>query len=160
MFEEGKENEGDWEMIQIILPPNDDPLSVTPSAAGYSQHYGGEKRSWTGVLKEGNHPKVYVGKGGHASYFDTGYTFPDPHHGNGVVWYSSDFTLEMLYTQKWLKFKGNWGKGEINSDISEIILWDGPPGPVFRHSKPDAGNGFQTPLVYMWVDPIYWSDAI
>ncbi len=45
------------------LPKMKNLLSAIPISAGYSQHYGGEKRSWANVEKIGSHPKVYVAKG-------------------------------------------------------------------------------------------------
>jgi len=137
-------------MIQLVLP-NKDSL---PTYAAYSQHYDGERKSWSNVLKEGTHPKVYVSKGGHASYFESGesplpYLGPDEHYGNGVTWYSDDYIIELLSMQKWLIFRGIWG-----ADDGSV------QGPVFRHSKPDAGNLWLTPNAYMWVDPIYWSEVI
>ena len=64
---------------------------------------------------------------------------------------NEEYDIELLQNQKWLEFKGIWGVGGLAPS---------PNGPVFRHSKPDAGNLWQTPVAYMWVDPIYWSGII
>ncbi|MHB8860021.1 MAG: hypothetical protein ACYC6Z_11175 [Thermoleophilia bacterium] len=60
-------HEGDWEMIQVGL---DDHLK--PEDAVYSQHTGGEMRTWDQVNKSPDNPDrplVYVSSGGHANYF-------------------------------------------------------------------------------------------
>ncbi len=68
------DHEGDWEMIQIICDENEN-----PQKAGYSQHYDGETKSWTSTPKEDGHPKVYVAKGGHGSFYtENKNTITDP----------------------------------------------------------------------------------
>jgi hypothetical protein len=62
-------HEGDWEVVNVVLSEQEEPLSV-----GYSQHCLGERRSWedTPRLDEGTHPIVYVAIGSHANYFGAG----------------------------------------------------------------------------------------
>lgn len=56
-------------MIQIICDGDG-----TPQKVGYSWHYEMKKSDWDSgdLRKDGNHPKVYVEKGGHASNFKPG----------------------------------------------------------------------------------------
>ena len=149
------DHEGDWEMIQIICDENGN-----PQKAGYSQHYGGDKRSWSNVEKvDGNHPKVYVAEGGHASYFESGSTpinYPDynlegwdDHQGDGIVLNSSNYSIQYLTNENWLKFKGRWGE-----QVSVFHLAKSPEGPVFRHTK------HLKPVANMWVEPFYWYSVI
>ncbi len=139
-------HEGDWEMIQIELTPYGDPLFV-----GYSQHYGGEWAYWWDIERDGDRPVVYVSRGGHASYFESGskeyVVTRDHHHGDGIIIhprFEPDYNITMLETQDWLKFKGRWG-----ADSRSV------PGPVFRHSKPieKLPSG---PVAYIWIEPVYW----
>src|SRR5215204_4190397 len=46
----------------------------TPDLVAYRQHQDGERCSWAGTEKDvsGNHPKVYVARTTHASYFREG----------------------------------------------------------------------------------------
>jgi hypothetical protein len=62
-------HEGDWEVVNVILSDDEQPLFV-----GYSQHCLGERRSWdnTPRLEGGTHPIVHVAVGSHANYFESG----------------------------------------------------------------------------------------
>ena len=62
-------HEGDWEVINVVLSDEEQPLSV-----GYSQHCRGELRSWddTTRFEDGTHPIVHVAVGSHANYFEAG----------------------------------------------------------------------------------------
>ena len=61
-------HEGDWELVQIGL--DDD---GRPEVATYSQHEGGEARSWDKLKRhQGDHPIVYVAPLSHACYFEPG----------------------------------------------------------------------------------------
>jgi hypothetical protein len=127
------------------LPRSTNPISTSPIYVAYSQHYYGEKKSWSEVSKEGSHPKVYIEKGGHPSLFTGGSEY-------SIRWdYGCDYGLVLLQNQKWLKFRGVWG--------ATTGLTPSPPGPVFRHSQSTALNPL-TPVSYMWIDPIYWSDTV
>jgi hypothetical protein len=59
-------HEGDWEVVNVILDANEEPLE-----AAYSQHCSGQRRAWAGVeLRESTHPVAYVALGSHANYFE------------------------------------------------------------------------------------------
>jgi len=86
-------HEGDWEGMIVELNGNGDPLRV-----GTSIHLkiltfkGGETRNWVNVSKSGEHPIVYIGKGGHPTYMHKGrtpvafgITGTDKHDGTGII---------------------------------------------------------------------------
>ncbi|MFP4051095.1 MAG: hypothetical protein ACLFVB_05075, partial [Thermoplasmata archaeon] len=113
-------------MIQIICDEDGNPEKV-----GYSQHYGGDKRSWDSddVAKvDGTHPKVYVAKGGHASYYtENKKSLDDPRgdYGEEHTYRNEvNYKIQLLTNQNWLEFRGRWGEHG----------WPGPSpeGPVFR----------------------------
>jgi hypothetical protein len=61
-------HEGDWEVVNVVLSEDREPLYV-----GYSQHCLGERRSWeTAPRWRGHHPIVYVARGSHANYPEQG----------------------------------------------------------------------------------------
>jgi len=61
-------HEGDWELVNVVLSADEEPLSV-----GYSQHCLGQTRSWATTPRiDGTHPIVHVATGSHANYFTAG----------------------------------------------------------------------------------------
>ena len=61
-------HEGDWEVVNIVLSADEQPLFV-----GYSQHCLGQRRGWTGTPTfDETHPVVHVALGSHANYFSAG----------------------------------------------------------------------------------------
>ena len=64
-------HEGDWEMVQIRLDPQNKPNVLT-----YSQHLEGARTSWANVQRaptlHGPVPVVYAARGSHACYFRPG----------------------------------------------------------------------------------------
>jgi len=122
-------HEGDWESIAIILGNDFQPLKV-----GYSAHAGrcpleawtevggGYQLDWDWVEKLGDHPVVYVGNGGHASYFYRGSTrifcktrewfgFAEHHNGDGIWILPEGVSREEAHVPA--------GKPD-----SEILRWD------------------------------------
>ena len=138
-------HEGDWEMIQVNLRPGG-----LPNTFGYSQHFTGRARHWWNVSHDGFHPIVYVGKGSHAAYFDSGYhglvadtcglTGGDATSGGIELTVGAGYTLVLLANQTWLPFAGRWGNVTGNPG------GDGPPGPWYRT------NGCS---IRLW-DPLPW----
>jgi hypothetical protein len=66
----GQSHEGDWELVNVVLDQNEQPLE-----AAYSQHCTGERMPWADVEKSpaaSTHPVVYVALGSHANYFAPG----------------------------------------------------------------------------------------
>lgn len=147
-FNSGELNhhEGDWEMIQILFS-NDQPTQVM-----FSQHYSGQKATWSQVDKDGDHVKDYVARGSHANYIK-------PYSGkvglasdfvgdNGMVLRpTTDYRITMLNGQPWLQFAGRWGAYGVNTSqaTEATILGEaGPEGPEFR----EGGT--------MWNQPLAW----
>ena len=63
-------HEGDWEVANVILDPNGNPVE-----AAYSQHCSGQRKAWGDVQKwpaGSTHPVDYVALGSHANYFAPG----------------------------------------------------------------------------------------
>jgi hypothetical protein len=61
-------HEGDWEVVNVVLSEDEQPLFV-----GYSQHCLGQLRDWTGTPRfDGTHPIVHVALGSHANYLAAG----------------------------------------------------------------------------------------
>jgi hypothetical protein len=61
-------HEGDWEVVNVVLSPDEQPLEVA-----YSQHCLGQRRAWTDAPRIAEtHPLVYVAAGSHANYFSPG----------------------------------------------------------------------------------------
>jgi len=148
VFNPGEQNrhEGDWEMVQVVIPSSGDKW------VGYSQHYGGQKAEWNLVEKEGDHIKVYVARGSHANYlrsYSGKFGMANDIVGdNGKVLKSADYTLVELNTQDWLGFSGLWG--EVNSIEDFTLGRAGPQGPEFREDM----NGNK-----MW-DGLNWGDGL
>jgi len=135
-FNKGELNshEGDWEMVQVIVPDN-----IIPGTSfrrfSYSQHYSGQTARIEQIEKTGTHMKVYVSRGSHANYFRS-YSgklglASDIVGDNGKILEPDDYILEELDDQSWLTFEGFWGEYGDESDL--ILGGAGPQGPMFRH---------------------------
>jgi len=140
VFNPGRLNrhEGDWEMVQVELGQNNEPLY-----AAYSQHEGGERAAWGLVEKKGDHPVVYVALGSHANYlrpFEGAIGLAsDRVGGDGLVLGPEQYSLETLgekgagnhsAAQGWLDFAGYWG--EYGGLEAGATGQRGPRGPVYR----------------------------
>lgn len=148
-FNDGTLNkhEGDWEMVQVVIPKDGSEKWV-----GYSQHHSGQKADWNQVEKEGSSIKVYVARGSHANYLryfsgKLGIGMGSDYVGSsGRILKYGDYNLVKLDNQSWLDYSGHWG--EINS-VEDIALGRaGPFGPKFRQS----GN--------MWDNPESWGNSL
>ncbi|MGM0405845.1 MAG: hypothetical protein ACQEQM_06870 [Thermoplasmatota archaeon] len=162
-------------MIQIILDEDGN-----PQKAGYSQHYGGAKRQWDDVNKvDGTHPKVYIAKSSHASYYtsgtdngeiDDGFSdLPDDHSGGGKclkndnadlsIQEDGEYHIHLIDGQDWLNFKGRWGEQVHLTNIAG----KSPHSPTSRHSHPWNGltsDYWYRPEAYMWIEPVYWMSIL
>jgi autotransporter-associated beta strand protein len=173
-------HEGDWEGIVVYLERSGTQQPFVPTAVGYAQHEqlvslasfltpdeldGGQLVPWAAAtLPTVPSPRVYVGLGGHASYFSPGVTDwyltailggsfeSEAHAGNGSVLAPVDY--DVLYLERapaaavnatpdddWLLFPGRWGQRDLEGH--SLIGDDGPFGPVF------GGGG-------RWFDPWAW----
>ena len=137
-------HEGDWEMIQVVLS------NGQPSEVMFSQHYSGQKATWSQVEKEGDHVKVYVAKGSHANYIKSfsgkAGLASDTVADNGKILRPTEYTIDLLEDQPWLSFPGRWGwVGADQSTVAEAMILGeaGPNGPKYR----EDGTMWQ-PLVW------------
>jgi len=149
IFNKGEHNqhEGDWEMVQIVIPATDQKW------VGYSQHYSGQRAEWNLVEKDGNNFKVYVSRGSHANYLRS-YSgklgiASDIVGDNGKVLSPNDYNLIELSSQDWLDFQGLWG--EVNSVEDFFTGKAGPQGPKYRT---DMSGGTK-----MW-DGVSWGSNL
>ena len=150
-FNKGELNqhEGDWEMVQVVIPSGDSKW------VAYSQHHGGQKATWGQVERDGDNIKVYVARGSHANYLRS-YSGKlgvanDIVGSNGKILKPGEYTLESLEEQGWLDFRGRWG--ECGDDISDVVGATflgqiGPEGPMYR----EGGA--------MWENPVSWSNNL
>lgn len=130
------DHEGDWEMVQVRLGGDDQPLQATAA-----QHSGGERCDWQHVQTSGGRPIVYVAEGSHATYFSSGTHLQDA----GAFFDSADGNGERLVPEvvnitqepSWIGWGGKWG-GTGRS----------PAGPAHGDN---AGK---------YVDPLAWSDQV
>lgn len=144
-------HEGDWELVQIVLDGARRPLY-----AAYAQHNSYTWRSWDEVLidtrdTDGDgvaeeHPRVYVARGSHASYFQ----YAPQGYGGDQVADAHEFvipTVKMLPDPQdeepafaWLRFPGHWGDIPPSSACRNCD--PGPVGPVYNSN----GAKWRTPL--------------
>jgi hypothetical protein len=127
-------HEGDWEVVNVVLSDDEEPLFV-----GYSQHCLGQRRTWSKTPRwHGHHPVVYVARGSHANYLEpglhmletaclpgpvldffhaTGLTLPADVTGDaasaGPVRFGSEATTVEQVSEgdpAWIDFPGTWGE--------------------------------------------------
>jgi hypothetical protein len=145
-------HEGDWEMVQIKLNSEAEPIRAV-----YAQHRGGSACSWREMNPAGNHPVVYVARGSHASYFRAGahaldLPFPNPGEvvrdhadGNGDTIGVSGRRLRLVTlgvnAPPWLNWEGHWG-GTREREGFHPSDEPSPRGPKFqgggKWSNPEA----------------------
>jgi RsiW-degrading membrane proteinase PrsW (M82 family) len=153
-------HEGDWEMIQVMIAENGDPLWVV-----YSQHHGGTRRAWKDTQTEGGfHPLVYVALGSHANYFWGEEIYPngqdignarveilDRTGSSGRIMPSVILTPDrdeldrspgLWPNLEWLIFGGHWGELALQGDFG------GPHGPA------DKGEQWEEPYTWGMAQPL------
>lgn len=142
-------HEGDWEMVQIILGTD-----LQPVDAMYSQHESGMRADWSMMDKSGDTMKVYVALGSHANYYKpyqgkTGLA-QDTCGDDGKKLTSNDYELvdigPTLPATAWTKFGGHWG--DYGSITAEFRGQRGPLGPAFRQNAE------------MWAMPLIWGEGL
>ena len=131
-------HEGDWEVVNVVLGPDGEPLE-----AAYSQHCSGQRRPWDDVeRREGTHPVAYVGLGSHANFFEPGagalglvplspacippFVPPLPFlqiADQVLAGPSGSETIHRIEGTSWSVFPGRWGE-------SEYFFTPVPLGPV------------------------------
>jgi hypothetical protein len=150
-------HEGDWEMIQVVYDEAETPeqaLDQEPTRLAYSGHAGGEQASWSDrkVRTEGSHPVVYVARGSHAAYFESGTYLGVAKAGTvfGCDYAESPFRqvspeIVLLPDEAgredplaWIEYDGMWGE-------DKGTLYSGPTGPKERGR---------------WDKPISWTNDL
>jgi hypothetical protein len=160
-------HEGDWEVVNVVLSAEEQPLLVA-----YSQHCLGQQRQWgTTNRLDGTHPVVYVALGSHANYFDPGLhpfnpmcvptqvknllsflglpppadvasddgPIAGPNVGNGTVMPIHQIDDD---SPSWMSFAGTWGEQQFlhaPPPIGTVPFGTSPQGPRFHD---------------VWADPI------
>jgi hypothetical protein len=151
-------HEGDWEGMQVVFDDAStaaEALAQGPTRIALFQHAGGERADWDDakVQKDGDHPVVYSGAGGHATYYDNAIYISNGSHGSGVG--CEDTSDPLIRTDprpvllpttpapgsqsQWLSYLGHWGQkapGPFNT---------GPQGPATKR---------------VWLEPFSWMDGI
>jgi hypothetical protein len=138
----GDRHEGDWEMVTIVL--NLEPKEV--EIAKYAQHMTGTKYYIEQLEFSDNHPKVFLGKGSHASYannqggdhvFFLG-LFHDYTSDQGITLTPSNYEIiNVTGVPSWIQWLGHWG--------------DSTP---FTVDSPGSGaHGVK------WTNPLQWVGA-
>ena len=135
-------HEGDWEHIVVRLGAGN-----RATAVAYYQHYcGGDIFSWSemerkGFLTDETHPRVYVAKGAHASYPNTGWKpFSCGRIWKGAgdkvakgpvtwrTWARGSDAFKRADAQPWYGFGGGWGDIADSTTVKPGPFW-GPLGP-------------------------------
>jgi hypothetical protein len=168
-------HEGDWEVVNVVLSGDEDPLFV-----GYSQHCSGERRSWIDTTRlDETHPLVHVAIGSHANYFTAGVHPIDTAcipPAAFAFFFRSGLPLPVDYAfdgeiagppgidgpatpihpigdtgAPWLSFAGFWGELQYfhaPPPVGTVALGTSPVGPAFHR---------------VWVDPLgtmsTWNDG-
>jgi hypothetical protein len=141
-------HEGDWEVVNIVLSPGEEPLEV-----GYSQHCLGQRRAWAETPRsDETHPVVYVAAGSHANYFSAGVhpfdvacippqaiaffqaaglPLPVDYTGNAEA---KAATIHRMEPQQWLEFPGFWGELQYfhGPGVGTVPFGAAPVGPAYH----------------------------
>lgn len=143
-------HEGDWELVEVELNGDLKPLRVSLSQHGY-----GSMRLWQDVETADGHPVVYVARGSHANYFESGSHsvelggVPSPLVIDETDSYSGTRTVRPqviplpgsvmdVAGYRWLGFAGRWG------EVNGMPGGDPPYGPAWsgdRWNSPFAWDG-------------------
>jgi hypothetical protein len=152
-------HEGDWEVVNVVLSDQEQPLSVA-----YSEHCLGARRSWQDTPRlDGTHPLVHVAIGSHANYFTAGvhpidtrcipaaalailqqqhlplpvdYAFAGPLAGPPSA-HATVVPIEQIDDQHpaWIGFPGFWGEAQYfhaPAPIGTAAFGSSPVGPAFQ----------------------------
>lgn len=142
-------HEGDWEMIQIVLPAAtaEAALDVAPESIAFAQHEGSETAPWgdSKVHTDGDHVVVYPGMGSHAAYYTqaqwfgksaaAGFGCDDTRSPGDLV--EPDVVLLPATPSgetAWVGFTGRWGQKAPSFN-------NGPTGPITKTQ---------------WDEPVAW----
>ncbi|MCA9407954.1 MAG: hypothetical protein KC733_04650 [Candidatus Omnitrophica bacterium] len=175
-------HEGDWEGATLFLQKSDS--FYKPHRLALSQHSkelfgkdvinflfqklnlfldGGETILWNSLKTNENiKPNIYVGLGGHASYYNSDITpyltvnlamLNESHNGKLTSFNSNSTFLSRVGSKSsfdWILYSGRWGRFNIGGNPLNVGD-DGPEGPVFL----DGGFGHGK----RWLNPWKWSEG-
>lgn len=125
-------HEGDWEMVQVRLGPDD-----RPDHAVYAQHAHAQGRPWDQVerVPGTQRPVVYVARGSHAAYFEPGTKFTGVwlDYADGKRQSPERQRLEVVADGAppfaWMHWPGRWGDTPGRGGIAPA---DSPRSPGVR----------------------------
>jgi len=156
----GNQHEGDWEMVQILYSKEkNEPEQLTAS-----YHHSGKSYNWNSEVSkiDGTHPKIFVAKGGHGLWANSGA------HEVGKTWQKiaewpffrhialKDLTSEdgmVLYPKGLIPpFEAGYQLRDISNEPN-WVNWKGIWGELFLGSSGPQSPGLQE----KWKDPIKWS---
>jgi hypothetical protein len=154
VFNPGSVNshQGDWEMVQVVLDGDMQPVGTT-----FSQHHSGVSAGWSDVLvQDGAHPIVYVALGSHANYYryyQGKIQGMDVCGQDGLNLDPSEYELLEIREEipggtpdtSWVWYGGRWGT--IPDVLADARGDAGPPGPMYR----EEGG--------MWDGSVFAADA-
>ena len=144
-------HEGDWEMLQLAFDAADAAaaLRTEPVEVAVAQHEGSERRAWSRVTRDGDHPVLYPGTGSHATYYSpnhwfgksaaSGFGCDDTRGPSTRITPAVVMMPEQLPTSgefAWLGFEGRWGERQPTFN-------NGPTGPITKDQ---------------WARPITWME--
>ena len=149
-------HEGDWEMAQLDFGPVsiEQAMADGPRTYAYAQHEGSEYATVgdndAKLVRDGDHPVVFVAEGSHASFFSSSRWFGK----SGATGFGCDDTTSPIDRISptvialpgddvpttgefaWLSYLGHWGEKAPSFD-------NGPTGPVTKTQ---------------WSSPVTWVD--
>jgi hypothetical protein len=127
-------HEGDWEMVQIGLGPDERPESMA-----FAQHTHGQRCRWSVVERRGDRPLVYVARGSQASYPFAGRhkapIVPDYADGKGA---EVSPRLEAITESEpdWVAWPGRWGSTKARNRLES----NSPRGPAHQDKFSDPAT--------------------
>lgn len=145
-------HQGDWEMVQVVLDGDLEPVATT-----YSQHHSAVQAGWSDVIvQDGVHATVYVALGSHANYYryyQGKLQGMDQCGDDGVALQPSEYELIEIRQEipggqpdtSWVWYGGKWGT--IPDLLAEARGEAGPQGPMYR----EEGG--------MWDGVVFHNDA-
>jgi hypothetical protein len=145
-------HQGDWEMVQVVLDGD-----LEPVAATYSQHHSAVQAGWSDVIvQDGVHATVYVALGSHANYYryyQGKLQGMDQCGDDGLALQPSEYELIEIRQEipggqpdtSWVWYGGKWGT--IPDLLAEARGEAGPQGPMYR----EEGG--------MWDGVVFHNDA-
>jgi hypothetical protein len=128
-------HEGDWEMVQIKLAPDE-----VPEAMAFAQHTHGQRCSWGVVEKRGRRPVVYVARGSQASFPRPGRhdapVVPDQADGIGPEVDAATLVSIDAAELGWVAWPGRWGSSKARHRLES----NSPRGPAHQEKWQDPAT--------------------